>query len=32
MLALESEKRPTVQQVLDHPWTKGLVPTQEEVM
>lgn len=31
MLALDYEKRPTVSQVMSHPWMKGNVPTSLEV-
>ena len=31
MLALDYEKRPTVNEVMTHPWMKGTVPTSLEV-
>ena len=31
MIALESEKRPTVEEIMNHPWTKGFVPSPEAV-
>jgi serine/threonine protein kinase len=30
-LSLEADKRPTVQQIMDHPWIKGPVPSQKQV-
>ena len=31
MLALEPEKRPSIEQIMSHPWMKGPLPTHEEV-
>jgi serine/threonine protein kinase len=31
MLALEADKRPTVEQIMNHQWMKGFIPSQEDV-